>query len=167
MASLLPTKTRSYLSVLPPFTTMVKTPYFVGNIRMWLLHSRFAPSQWEMVLLCNDVSHWLDASLKQFCYCSYKDTSYFRHSGVLPISLWPSDAMWLHGTWSPLFQIMSYRLFGTKPLPDIMLIIYNIRNKLQINFNQNTAIFLQENVNPDLYLHIASTGKGMLYHLRK
>ena len=26
--------------------------------------SRFAPSQWEMVLLCNDVSHWLGASLE-------------------------------------------------------------------------------------------------------
>ena len=25
---------------------------------------RFAPSQWEMPLLCNDVSHWLGASLK-------------------------------------------------------------------------------------------------------
>ena len=27
-------------------------------------HSRFAPSQWEMALLCNDVSHWLGASLE-------------------------------------------------------------------------------------------------------
>ena len=26
---------------------------------------RLAPSQWETVLLCNDVSHWLDASLDQ------------------------------------------------------------------------------------------------------
>ena len=26
--------------------------------------SRFAPSQWERVLLCNDVSHWLVESLK-------------------------------------------------------------------------------------------------------
>ena len=26
--------------------------------------SRFAPSQWETALLCNDVSHWLDASLE-------------------------------------------------------------------------------------------------------
>ena len=25
---------------------------------------RFAPSQWEMALLYNDVSHWLGASLK-------------------------------------------------------------------------------------------------------
>ena len=26
--------------------------------------SRFAPNQWEMALLCNNVSHWLDASLE-------------------------------------------------------------------------------------------------------
>ena len=26
--------------------------------------SRFAPSQWETALLCNDVSHWLGANLK-------------------------------------------------------------------------------------------------------
>ena len=26
--------------------------------------SRFAPSQWEMALLCNDVSHWLGTSLE-------------------------------------------------------------------------------------------------------
>ena len=26
--------------------------------------SRFAPSQWEMALLCNDVSHWLGANLE-------------------------------------------------------------------------------------------------------
>ena len=26
--------------------------------------SRFAPSQWETALLCNDVSHWLGANLE-------------------------------------------------------------------------------------------------------
>ena len=26
--------------------------------------SRFASSQWETALLCNDVSHWLDANLE-------------------------------------------------------------------------------------------------------
>ena len=35
--------------------------WFVGVIRA---NSRFAPSQWETALLCNDVSHWLDASLE-------------------------------------------------------------------------------------------------------
>ena len=31
--------------------------------------SRFAPSQWETALLCNDVSHWLGASLESALYC--------------------------------------------------------------------------------------------------
>ena len=30
--------------------------------------SRFAPSQWEAVLLCNNVSHWLGASLKSILH---------------------------------------------------------------------------------------------------
>ena len=30
--------------------------------------SRFAPSQWEMLLLCNDVSHWLGTSLESTLY---------------------------------------------------------------------------------------------------
>ena len=34
----------------------------VGNICR--ADSRFAPSQWETALLCNDVSHWLGASLE-------------------------------------------------------------------------------------------------------
>ena len=38
----------------------------VTNVGMIQLraHSRFAPSQWETVLLCNDLSHWLGASLE-------------------------------------------------------------------------------------------------------
>ena len=31
--------------------------------------SRFAPSQWETTLLCNDVSHWLGARLKSTLQC--------------------------------------------------------------------------------------------------
>ena len=31
--------------------------------------SRFAPSQWETALLCNDVSHWLGASLESSLLC--------------------------------------------------------------------------------------------------
>ena len=30
--------------------------------------SRFAPSQWETALLCNDVSHWLGANLEEVFY---------------------------------------------------------------------------------------------------
>ena len=35
--------------------------------------SRFAPSQWETALLCNDVSHWLGASLESALFMSGRD----------------------------------------------------------------------------------------------
>ena len=43
--------------------------------------SRFAHSQWEMVLLCNDVSHWLGASLEPvllnvLLYCAFLYASF-------------------------------------------------------------------------------------------
>ena len=37
------------------------------TVRDWLVYradSRFAPSQWETALLCNDVSHWLGAYIE-------------------------------------------------------------------------------------------------------
>ena len=35
-----------------------------GNQKVYRDDSRFAPSQWETALLCNDISHWLGASLE-------------------------------------------------------------------------------------------------------
>ena len=35
-----------------------------GGITLPMADSRYAPSQWETALLCNDVSHWLGASLE-------------------------------------------------------------------------------------------------------
>ena len=37
-------------------------------------NSRFAPSQWETALLCNDVSHWLGANL-----ASARERCWWRH----------------------------------------------------------------------------------------
>ena len=36
----------------------------VANGNIFRADSRFAPSQWETALLCNDVSHWLGANLE-------------------------------------------------------------------------------------------------------
>ena len=45
-----------------------KTDYCRESSRLWFsllwADSRFVPSQWEMALLCNDVSHWLGANLE-------------------------------------------------------------------------------------------------------
>ena len=48
----------------------METSLTVGPILddIWRADSRFAPCQWEMALLCNDVSHWLDASLESALY---------------------------------------------------------------------------------------------------
>ena len=43
------------------YTTAIYRAYTVSWIRAI---SRFAASQWETALLCNDLSHWLDASLE-------------------------------------------------------------------------------------------------------
>ena len=40
---------------------------------------RFAPSQWETALLCNDVSHWLGASLES-SLCTMNDSRTLHHS---------------------------------------------------------------------------------------
>ena len=55
--------------------------------------SRFAPSQWETALLCNDVSHWLGASLES-ALCFSKQTvicdlqSYMTIPGHDTTTLW-------------------------------------------------------------------------------
>ena len=40
-----------------------------------LVDSRFAPSQWETALLCNDVSHWLGANQESALYWRPDDTN--------------------------------------------------------------------------------------------
>ena len=43
------------------------SPWPVLTLPLWTIHradSRFAPSQWETALLCNDVSHWLGTNLE-------------------------------------------------------------------------------------------------------
>ena len=57
-------------------------------------HCRFAPSQWETALLCNDVSHWLGASLESALTASrldaIKESEMCNHirSDVLPQAMW-------------------------------------------------------------------------------
>ena len=50
--------------------------------------SRFAPSQWEMALLCNDVSHWVGANLEPALLFQLKQVIGF---------VWPLDIdFWVH-----------------------------------------------------------------------
>ena len=82
--------------------------------------TRFAPSQWETALLCNDVSHWLGVRLE---------------SAVKAIShLW-SSLVWVIACCLLLpSHYLNYWWFMIKSI---------LKNKL--NFNPNTDISCQEN----------------------
>ena len=45
-------------------------------------HYRFMPSQWETVLLCNDVSHWLGASQESALFPHFLMPLTLRHLGL-------------------------------------------------------------------------------------
>ena len=45
--------------------------------------SRFAPSQWDTVLLCNDVSYWLGASLEPALYMHIEQIFFFNFIGYV------------------------------------------------------------------------------------
>ena len=57
--------------------------------------SRLAPSQWEMVLLCNDVSHWLGANLESALIMLRKQQVNIQEMSsdwLLPVFCSPSHA---------------------------------------------------------------------------
>ena len=54
-------KTISVISMSPG---LVPNFHVLGPDDPFRADSKFAPSQWEMALLCNDVSHWLGANLE-------------------------------------------------------------------------------------------------------
>ena len=62
-----------------PMMTQVNEVYIRAD-------SRFAPSQWETALLCNDVSHWLGANLKSALYIRHQ-TGARVANGVAPKGL--------------------------------------------------------------------------------
>ena len=54
--------------------------------------SRFAPIQWEAVILCNDVSHWLGASLESALIYALVHRVIIGSRGNMPLPVWTSDA---------------------------------------------------------------------------
>ena len=56
--------------------------------------SRFAPSQWETALLCNDVSHWLGANLESTLTVAWKERPHMLFMWKYPCSLlWGQNEM--------------------------------------------------------------------------
>ena len=63
--------------------------------------SRFAPSQWETALLCNDISRWLGASLESvlaelidWLICSVADALLSITTDHLQLYNWPGVGLW-------------------------------------------------------------------------
>ena len=54
------------ISELKSWTYCLKNISLFAEVSMWIYKAdyRFAPSQWETALLCNDFSHWLGANLE-------------------------------------------------------------------------------------------------------
>ena len=57
----------------------------------------------------------------------------------------PSAAYMRQWIGSSLVRVMACRLFGAKPLPELMLTCWTPGNKFQWNLNRNSVIFIQEN----------------------
>ena len=73
-----PVRNSAYLLLLHCRRHVQKLQIYNVTVMTWLFdmgiraNSRFTPSQWETALLCNDVSHWLGASLES-------SPGYWRH----------------------------------------------------------------------------------------
>ena len=100
---------------------------------------RFAPSQWETALLCNDVSHWLDASLESALYLTFPPKSprfllmhvlgsrcswavcELPEPWVINSIIKAKWRIYASVNWQSLDQIMACRQVGAKPVPEPML----------------------------------------------
>ena len=86
--------------------------------------SRFAPSQWETALLCNDVSHWLGANLesalcewyqqngRHFTDDIFKHIFYGKNVGISTAHL--LKFLWVMDQTLALVQVMAWRRTGAK-----------------------------------------------------
>ena len=128
--------------------------------------SRFAPSQWETVLLCNDVSHWLGASLDAAPIKSQKGLiSYYLRPrpgdilsfpinktsmmGPIPSALEPIRIM-THGPQGPIRKSIILNLWITTSIPfnpegegDKLRPIWRAQKTLRWDIGQNVYRFLQ------------------------
>ena len=105
--------------------------------------SRLAPSQWEMLLQSNTISHWLGANLESNLFfiavlCSMQYHVRLKH--------WSGDTKWHQRPWPSLFQEMAWCLLGTKPLPEPVLIylVLDTRSTFRWNLIHNYNIFIEK-----------------------
>ena len=69
------------------------------NICIYRVDSRFAPFQWETILLCNVISHWLGVSLESALYSKILAQQSWWGCTGFTLSICPSVCR-VHGFWS-------------------------------------------------------------------
>ena len=104
-----------------------KWPTYCQLTDQYSADTRFAPSQWETALLCNDVSHWLGASL------------------ISALSIYPDKA------WSVITRKAKYQLefYLRKDIPSVAPRMCYIRASIfwELHRRRLNTIFLNENDN--------------------
>ena len=105
----------------------------IPMFRLWL-HDLYGPRclsitwlKWTSMSESVKLNHSFTGFML-YCMCSVMS---WWHSSLGSVSvaalasLWPSDVIWCHRSWSTLDQVMAWCLNGTKPLSDPMLICHH------------------------------------------
>ena len=112
-----------------PYTNFGKIVLRSGKFHLfWRLcicgaDSRFAPSQWETALLCNDVSHWLDTNLESALYMWVQPWR---------VTFWSASPLCIRPrSWPPLCHVFNMKHIFFK----LLLLISNSNSIWQIRQN--------------------------------
>ena len=100
------------------------------NIGLPRADSRFVPSQWEMALLCNDVSHWLGTNLES-ALTAILVMSWIWHI-ILPSAI-STSPVYIHGL-HPIITVPADVLapHSARPSAGTMMTVKHILNKISL-----------------------------------
>ena len=126
-------------------------------------HFVYAPSHWEAMLQCNIIPHWLGAYKKMIPERLTKSKSNWSMDNeithfplVLHICINELGQHWFR-KWLVTYSAPSHHLNRCW-----VIVYWNLRNKFQWNFNQNTKLFIHENPSETIVCQktaILSTGR--------
>ena len=118
---------------------------------------RFAPSQWEAALLCNDVSHWLGTGLESAlcqastwvtrCHITYVMNMIFKWNNALFMFVWiqyvqNSKVFQLTSIWEPSYLYFSMVVCYGMSAPSSLMLYVLLGTKLCIVFSNYRTIFI-------------------------
>ena len=153
---------RSFYTLLITLQSFADDIIMTGNCvaSMW----KAIPNSLHIDFIHGDIHDWSskEAWLLITCKCISKlFNEIFRpkYSSLSPrrVNTSPPNTAYMR-IGSALVQIMACRLFGAKPLSKPMLGYSHLalRNKFQLNFNENTKLLIQENVFENFFCDMAA-----------